>query len=68
MVRPWNHGAGKITHLVLLAVVQLGRLDFAPNLCPAGVSLLPQAIIATLAAGQAALCSKYDFDYAAVQC
>ena len=35
---------------MLLAVVQLGSLDLAPDLCPAGISLLPQAIIATLTA------------------
>lgn len=43
-------------HLRLLAVVAFSSLNFAPDFGSAVLSLLPEPVIATLTASQAALC------------
>lgn len=45
-------------YLLLLAIVELGRLNLAPYLCSAVFSLLPHSLTAALTACQAVLCNN----------
>ena len=45
-------------YLLLLAIVELGRLNLAPYLCSAVFRLLPHSLTAALTARQAVLCNN----------
>ncbi len=51
--------ASKKVYLLLFTVIQFGSLYLAPNFCSTVFSLLPESLIATLAASQATLCKPY---------